>query len=452
MKRCKKLVALLLSGCITLSLAACAGSSSATSSTTESAAPSAATSAAASTASAAVKMDPNKTQVQFWHSNSGNNGKLVEQCVESFNKSQDKIQVIPTFQGGYYDSIAKAQAAIGAGNAPDILQTGSDQVSILSKEDGILENLLPRMEKSGMSIDDFIPAFLTGYYDKANKNLVALPMGCSTPVLYCNMDMFSKAGVSVPTTWDEMKTVSQTLISKGLCEYGFTIPHDSWYFWMIVPQMGGTCFNKDGTAFGCIEDGTGVKAMTLFQDMCKNKTMFFGPAAESDGDCKKKFLSGKSAMYLSSVGNLGSVAKDATFKYSLEYLPKGVKQHTPTGGNSLTMLASGKNKDAAWSFLEWMYTSEEGIAYYASQSGYLPVTNSMAKTEVIKKAWADNAFREKAFKQLEFANNDHRILGEGDVSNNVMAMMEAVLYDFADVTKQMNTLNNDGKSILADIK
>ena len=77
-----------------------------------------------------------KVTVNFWHSMGGDNEKILQSVVDTYNASQDKIEVVPEYQGNYYDSIAKVQTAIGAGNGPDILQTGSGQISILAKEDG----------------------------------------------------------------------------------------------------------------------------------------------------------------------------------------------------------------------------------------------------------------------------------------------------------------------------
>lgn len=127
-----------------------------------------------------------KVTVNFWHSMGGDNEKILQSVVDTYNASQDKIEVVPEYQGNYYDSIAKVQTAIGAGNGPDILQTGSGQISILAKEDGVLENLVPYMQQSDMK-NDFYEGFITGMsFEPAttDETLLGFPMGCSTPVMY----------------------------------------------------------------------------------------------------------------------------------------------------------------------------------------------------------------------------------------------------------------------------
>ena len=40
----------------------------------------------------------------------------------------------------------------------------------------------------------------------------------------------------------------------------------------------------------------------------------------------------------------------------------------------------------------------------------------------------------------------------GDIANNVAAMMEACFYDYEDVTEQMNILKEEAEDILADLQ
>lgn len=449
MKAKKMMVSLFLCAGMILSTAACAGGSS-TAGSGASSAPAA--SSAVSSAASSEQAAGGPVTVSMWHSMGGKNAKILSSVIDAYNKSQSKIKVVAEFQGDYYASIAKAQAAIAAGNAPDILQTGSGQVCILNKEEGVLEDLVPYMKKADMKVSDFIPAFLTGMgFAESPEKLTAFPMGCSTPVLYANMDLLKSINAQVPTSWDEMRAVSQKLIKAGKVQYGFTIPHDPWYFWMIVGQMGGSAFNPEGKALGCLEDKTGIKAMTLYQDMCKEKTMMFGPVTDSATVCRQTFLDGKSAFFVNSCADLGGVTSSAKFKFTVNFVPKGVKNSVPTGGNSLTMLAASKHKDEAWDFIHWMYTNESGVATFVTQSGYLPSMRSMAEMPIVKDKFAKEPNYKVAFDQLQYGNNEHmKVQKSGDTANSISAMMEATLYDSEDVTKQMNTLNDQVKDILAD--
>ena len=148
----KRMTAWVMASAMMLGLAACGGSSSSGEAQTPAATEAAKTEAAKAETTAPAAEAPaggEKTKVNFWHSMSGSNGELLQSIVDDYNASQDKVEVVAEFQGDYYAAIAKAQTAIAAGNGPDILQTGSGQVSILAKEEGVLENLVPWMDKSG---------------------------------------------------------------------------------------------------------------------------------------------------------------------------------------------------------------------------------------------------------------------------------------------------------------
>lgn len=113
------------------------------------------------------------------------------------------------------------------------------------------------MQQSDMK-NDFYEGFITGMsFDPAttDETLLGFPMGCSTPVMYCNDGLLKEEGLEVPTTWDEMTEVAKKLIDDGKVEYGFALPHDPWYFWMFMAQTDTPIFTEDGTSFACVEDG-----------------------------------------------------------------------------------------------------------------------------------------------------------------------------------------------------
>ena len=255
----------------------------------------------------------------------GENGELLQSIVDNYNSSQDQVEVVAEYQGNYYDSIAKVQTAIGAGNGPDILQTGSGQISVLAKEDGILENLVPYMEESGMT-NDFYEGFLTGLSfdpETTSETLLGFPMGCSVPVMYCNTAMLEEAGLEVPTTWDEMMDVCTKLIDDGKIEYGFALPHDPWYFWMFIAQNDTHCFSEDGSTMSCVEDGTGIEMWEKGAGYGGKQGSVFRPA--QDDNSVAMFAEGKTAFLINSIGGMLSVDSAADFDYAVEFVPQEKK-------------------------------------------------------------------------------------------------------------------------------
>ena len=53
-------------------------------------------------------VNPDATEVLFWISLSGGMGETIEEIVNNYNASQDKVHVTVEFQGNYYDMAGQA--------------------------------------------------------------------------------------------------------------------------------------------------------------------------------------------------------------------------------------------------------------------------------------------------------------------------------------------------------
>ena len=387
-----------------------------------------------------------KVTIQFWHSMSGGNADSIDYMVKTFNESQDKIEVVATFQGDYYTSIANAIMAVSTGTGPDLIQTGSDQVRMLSDEEGVIANMLDFLNADpDMSYEDFYPGLIDSYrmtLSDGTDYLAALPMGCSTPVLYCNKTLLDKAGVEIPTTWEEMQEACAKLVDGGYCEYGFAQPRDSWYFWMIIPNYSGQeVFSEDGLTLACREGG--IEAFEFLKGMIEKKYFFPGPATDGGTIINQMMTAQKCAFYINSIGGLKTLENNAAeggYEMVVSGVPGKVINSVPSGGNSLAILESSAHKDECWEFVKWIYTSNDGLAYFDYNSGYLACTKTVEATDLIQQKIAENANYANAYKYLENVNNNHRITGESDVATEIMTFMDAVFYDLEDVTEQWDIM------------
>lgn len=404
----------------------------------------------------AASADGEKVTIQFWHSMSGTNANSIDYMVEKFNASQDKIEVVATFQGNYYDSIAKAINAVATGTGPDLIQTGSDQVRMLSDEEGVVANLLDFMsEEEGLWYEDFVPGFIDSYrmtLADGTDYLAALPMGCSTPVLYCNKTLLDKAGCEIPTTWEEMEQTLATLVDGGYCEYGFAQPRDSWYFWMIIPNYAGQeIFSEDGLTLACREGG--IEAFEFLKKLVEKKYFFPGPATDGGTIINQMMVDQKCAFYINSIGGLAkqeSNAEAGGYEMVVAGVPGKAVNSVPSGGNSLAILQSSKHIQECWEFVKWLYTAEDGVAYFDYNSGYLGVTKTLQNTATLQKKMAEDPNYANAYNFIANVNNNHRITGESDIATEIMTFMDAVFYDLEDVTEQWDIMESAVSDKLAD--
>lgn len=397
-----------------------------------------------------------KTVVQFWHSMSGTNGESLDTMIATFNASQDNIEVVGTFQGDYYTSIANAIKAVASGTGPDLIQSGSDQVRLLSDEEGVVANMLDFLsEDEGVWYEDFYPGFIDSYRNPladGTDYLAALPMGCSTPVLYCNKTLLDKAGLEIPTTWEEMEAVCAALVDGGYCEYGFAQPRDSWYFWMIIPNYSGQeIFSEDGLTLDCREGG--IESFEFLKGLIEKNYFYPGPATDGGTICTQLMQAQNCAFYINSIGGLGGMetaAAEGGYELVVSGVPGKTINSVPSGGNSLVLLESSENQEACWEFIKWLYTAEEGIAYFDSISGYVACTDTIKNSEILQAKIASNQNYANAYDFLANVNNNHRITGESDIATEVMIFMDAIFYDLEDVTEQWDILEADVNEKLAE--
>ncbi|WP_027086273.1 extracellular solute-binding protein [Cohnella panacarvi] len=214
-----------------------------------------------------------KTTVNFWHSMSGNNGEYIDKMIKAYNASQDKVEVIGTFQGNYQETLTKLQQAVPAKTAPDISMLERAFVPLLAEAE-VLADLNPLLASTGMSEDDFLPGLLGNV--KFNGQLNALPFNRSTPLLHINKTMLDEKGLKIPTTWEELETVANALVIKENGEYkryGYTMPYASWYPIAMIVQQKGAFFNEEGTGMGF--DQEGVAAFEFLKKMQSTGALYY---------------------------------------------------------------------------------------------------------------------------------------------------------------------------------
>ncbi len=153
---------------------------------------------------------------QFWYSYGGKVRQVTEELVKKFNSSQSKYRIEGSFQGDYFQALAKIRAAITTKTAPAIFHVIGEAMPDLWQS-GMLENLEPYMKSTGVKPEDFVQALSQhGYFDYYGQKIpiFAIPFNRSMPVMYYNKDLLDAKGVKVPTTWDELRAAATKLSDR----------------------------------------------------------------------------------------------------------------------------------------------------------------------------------------------------------------------------------------------
>ncbi len=392
-----------------------------------------------------------KTVVNFWHSMGGSNGELIDQLVAAYNGSQNQVEVIATFQGNYAEAAAKAEAAIFNNNAPDILQLAQDNVGRLAYN-GIFANLLPYMEQDQIDPKDFVEAFVAdAYYD---DELIAIPFGRSAQIVYINEKIMEELNLQVPTTWEEMKAFCEAAVIKdesgNVERYGIAIPFDQWNIFAFIQQAGSTFINEEGTSLGCYEDGTLVSIFEGLREMQQSGALYYcDPTNNIAGSL---FAEEKVIMKIESSGGIRSTYNtlEDKFPFIVAPMPAGKIASMPTGGNGIGILAASKNVDAAWDFVKWFITNDEGGLFFVQGSGYLPFTQTMAQSQTIQEMWKEYPNFKIAFEALENGDDSYRVVNLTPLIAELNTCMSACLIDEADIQKSVDNLKDAVEIILAE--
>ncbi|RED66368.1 ABC transporter substrate-binding protein [Cohnella lupini] len=439
---------ILITAMMVLILAACGNSANDNSGNNAAASSTPPASESASAPASSEPASTEKTTIQFWHSLSGKNAEYMDALLKRFNDSHPNIEVVGTFQGTYDETVTKLQQSIASNTGPDVTMLERAYVEMFADADA-LEDMNPMLTASGMSQDDFIPGLMG--HSVFNDKLLALPLNRSTPILHVNKTLLDAKGIAIPTNWDEMKKAANALVVKSgneVTQYGLTMPYDTWYPIAMITQDGGKFFSDDKKTIDFFDNGIGEDVFGYLKDLQKSGALFYPPTQDSGTVANQLFTSGKVAMMFQSTGSIGGLASEVDFDYVTAFLPQNKQYANPTGGGNVAMLASSKNKEAAWEFIRWLETDPQGSLAFILQSGYLPFTKAMSESKEIQDLWAKEPNRKVAFDQLQYAVDTNKSVVWPEVMNEFNSAIQAIMYDSKDIKSTLATFKKEAERIL----
>src|SRR6266852_3797237 len=156
-------------------------------------------------------------EIQWWHAMTGGNNDVVNKLAEDFNASQPDYKVVPSFKGGYADTMNAGIAAFRAGNAPHIMQVFEVGTATMMSAAGAIKPVYQLMKDAGEPFDPkaYLPT-ITGYYSTSKGDMLSFPFNSSSMVMWINKDELKKAGIAeIPKTWPEVFDAAKKLKAAG---------------------------------------------------------------------------------------------------------------------------------------------------------------------------------------------------------------------------------------------
>jgi sn-glycerol 3-phosphate transport system substrate-binding protein len=354
-----------------------------------------------------------QTEIQWWHAMGGSLGETVNQIAEGFNKSQKDYKVVPVFKGSYPETLTAAVAAFRAKQGPHIVQVFEVGTANMMAAKGAVYPVYQVMADAKEPFDPkaFIgPVY--GYYSTTDGKLLSMPFNSSTPVLYWNKELLTKAGLDPnkpPTTWPELGEMAKKAVAAG-AKCGFT---PQWQTWVLIENYGAWhnlpyATKENGFGGTDIElkfnDAPRKKFIQMLADWSKDKTFVYGGR---EGKSTALFTAGDCAFHIASSGSADAISKGlgpdkvgiAMMPYSPDVAPK--PQNSIIGGATLWVL-QGRPKDEYKGVAKFLtYLSSTPVqAKWHQETGYVPVTIAAAEETEKSGFYKTHPGRDIAVKQL----------------------------------------------------
>jgi sn-glycerol 3-phosphate transport system substrate-binding protein len=333
-----------------------------------------------------------QTEIQWWHAMGGNLGETVSEIAAGFNKTQTEYKVVPSYKGSYPETLTAAIAAFRAKQGPHIVQVFEVGTANMMAAKGAIYPIYQLMADAKEPFDPkaFIgPVY--GYYSTTDGKLLSMPFNSSTPVLYWNKELLSKAGLDPnkgPTTWPELGEMAKKAVAAG-AKCGFT---PQWQTWTLIENYGAwhnLPYATKANGFGGTDielkfnDAPRIKLIQMMADWTKDKTFVYGGR---EGKSDTLFNGGECAFRIGSSGSAAGAEKalgaDKVGMGMMPYSPDVIAkpQNSIIGGATLWVL-QGRPKDEYKGVAKFMtfLSSAPVQAKWHQETGYVPITTAAAE-------------------------------------------------------------------------
>ena len=306
--------------------------------------------------------------------------------IAAFRKQHPEINVkFEAFEAANYNTVLST--ALAGGTGPDIVQARSYGTLGVGKPD----YLVPLDKSAVPELSNFPDSALAAETMRADGKLYAVPLASQTMLIIYNKELFEKAGVTPPGTWDELVTVSKTLKDKGITPFGngtATAWQNETIVGALLSSQIGKAFEQDVLAGKAdFTDPRFVGALTKLDEI---KTYFAPNFSGVDYAASQQlFATGRAAMFAGGSFEIANfLRQNPKLKLGLFASPVA-KAGDPRlvalyydGGYAIN--AASKNKEAALKFLRFLGTPEFGTLFSNELQNISPIKGVAFENPLLK--------------------------------------------------------------------
>lgn len=434
----KKLLSTLLCAAMAVSmLAGCGGSDSNAAAT--------ASDATETTASADNQASGEDVTIEFWTIDlKAAFGDFFNDMIAQYESENPGVTVNWT-DVPYGDIQSKLVTSVAGGAAPDVVNLNT-QFTLTLAGQGALVDLNKEATDEQKSI--YIPDLWDSA--KIGDSVYAFPWYASPDIMFYNQELFDKAGIEVPTTFDEALEEAEEFYNKTGA-YLF-MPDE---FFNILFEEGIDVLNADKTAAAFNTQET-VDLLNKYKEYTDKGVIPKTKWGDWD-EMLKLFESGKLAIVSSSGSSLSRIKDEAPDIY------EKVGVSTPlTGKNGLSrnplmnlvVPEASKNHEAAIAFANYVTNDANQLAF-CKEVSIFPSTTAASEDPYFTSDTATLEGQASAMSAKASLTSKDFSLGIGDQSNIQTAVdkaYEAAITNGDDVQTALDQAEADVNGILAELE
>ena len=358
--------------------------------------------------------DGSAVTITFYHTMSATNLQpVLDDAIARFNVLYPNIKVEHK-QVGDYDAVReKIRTDLTVGAQPNIAYCYPDHVALYNVAKAVvpLDELIASTvevtradgtkETMGFTqtqVDNFIDGFYEEGRAYGDGKMYTLPFSKSTEVLYYNKTFFAENNLTVPTTWDEVAQLCETIKTK--IPTSTPLGYDSEANWFITmceqygsPYTSATKVNGSNFLFDNETNWAFVDKFASWYAKGWVTTKELSGGYTSDAFKKAEGELGKSYMSIgSSAGAFhqapAMVNGEAPFEVGIAPIPQvdASKPKVISQGPSVCIFQQENPQEvyASWLFVKFLTTDVEFQATFSEKSGYVPVIENVNEDEAYK--------------------------------------------------------------------
>jgi multiple sugar transport system substrate-binding protein len=362
--------------------------------------------------------------------------------VAQFEKAYPNITVSLEVEPSYGTLEEKEEAAIAAGDPPTMGQVYENWAARYASSHAIIPLTAYLSGKNGISSSakaDIWSDLLKAQYLPDGK-VWMWPFNASDFVMYYNPNRLKADGVTVPTTWAQFAKDAKAVTKNG--DWAVSMdPGDS-----AGPANGGEWLLALINAYGghWVKNGkpdfdshAAIKAATFLANLEKEGALKVG----TDYPGQTALGSEHTAFDMSTIASYYYNSKAIAGKFPLGVAafpsgPAGQGNALEGTNNVIFAGASPTQRAAAWAFMKWLSEPAQ-TAYWASHTGYLPVTK--AALPLMKSYDASHPYQEIAAKSLTYAEATPPYSWWDEASGDLVVALESILVSHVSPASALKT-------------